>query len=311
MILRIFNPSHDECLASGSPYYTPSRTARQMDEVHLPGWHCLSDDLSSWQDVERIEPWGWDARITHQLRRRGCPERLLPSAERLDTIRRLSSRQTAVRLLPMVTDKFKSWYLPLPPPPKGGEPRHTLKTLEELSPFGGVGGGRGSLLFKSPWSCSGRGVFTYDEQRIQKVMREQGGIEVEPFYPRVADFAMEFRCQGGEVEFLGLSAMLNGGASTHVAGYGGNIVASDTTIRKLMTRYVPEKEVNEARDKLLNVLRREIAPHYDGPLGIDQMIVSLTPDDNAPSAYALHPLVEINLRHTMGLVAIEMRDALL
>ena len=348
MILRIFNPSHDECLASGSPYYTPSRTARQMDEVHLPGWHCLSDDLPSWQDVERIEPWGWDARITHQLRRRGCPERLLPSAERLDTIRRLSSRQTAVRLLPMVTDKFKScwWEAPakspsldhslspsgLATPPCHPSPvREGDNTLQEMlsslakvsSPsltgegwqssegsFDGerlevFGGGR--LLFKSPWSCSGRGVFTYDEQRIQKVMREQGGIEVEPFYPRVADFAMEFRCQGGEVEFLGLSAMLNGGASTHAAGYGGNIVASDTTIRELMTRYVPEKDVNEARDKLLNVLRREIAPHYDGPLGIDQMIVSLTPDDNAPSAYALHPLVEINLRHTMGLVAIEMR----
>ena len=299
MILRIFNPSHDECLASASPYYTPSRTAQAMDAVRLPGWHCLADSLPSWDEVERIEPWGWDARLVHQLRRRGCPEHLLPSPERLATIRHLSSRQTAVRLLPMVTERFESWWVGATSPPESpllGDFQRVLNTLDVLSPKGGVGGG---FLFKSPWSCSGRGVFTYDEKRIRKVMREQGGIEVEPLYPRVADFAMEFRCEGGEVTFLGLSAMLNGGTSARGAAYGGNLVASDETIMGLMTRYVPEKEVTEARDKLLDVLRREIAPFYDGPLGVDQMIVG--------PPYALHPLVELNLRHTMGLVAIEMR----
>ncbi|MCQ2293329.1 MAG: hypothetical protein MJZ54_04775 [Bacteroidaceae bacterium] len=354
MILRIFNPSHDECLASGSPYYTPSRTARLMDEVHLPGWHCLSDDLPSWQDLERVEPWGWDARLVHQLRRRGCPDHLLPSPERLATIRRLSSRQTAVRLLPMVTERFESWWVgatsphsldhslsPSKFPSVIGFSRSPKRELCHPSPCregklplkdasasltagvsspsqqgegwqGAVGSpdeeGLGesrwflmspSLLYKSPWSCSGRGVFTYDEKRIRKVMREQGGIEVEPLYPRVADFAMEFRCEGGEVTFLGLSAMLNGGTSARGAAYGGNLVASDETIMELMTRYVPKKEVTEARDRLLDVLRREIAPFYDGPLGVDQMIVG--------PPYALHPLVELNLRHTMGLVAIEMR----
>ena len=341
MILRIFNPSHDECLASGSPYYTPSRTAQAMDAVRLPGWHCLADALPSWDEVERIEPWGWDARLVQQLRRRGCPDRLLPSDERLATIRRLSSRQTAVRLLPMVTERFESWWvgatsphsldhslspsgLATPPchpsPVREGENtlQEMLSALEGVSSpsltgegwqssegsFDGerlevVGGCHSSLLFKSPWSCSGRGVFTYDEKRIQKVMREQGGIEVEPLYPRVADFAMEFRCEGGEVTFLGLSAMLNGGTSARGAAYGGNLVASDETIMGLMTRYVPETEITEARDRLLDVLRREIAPFYDGPLGVDQMIVG--------PPYALHPLVELNLRHTMGLVAIEMR----
>ena len=127
MILRIFNPSHDECLASGSPYYTPSRTAQAMDAVRLPGWHCLADALPSWDEVERIEPWGWDARLVQQLRRRGCPEHLLPSPERLATIRRLSSRQTAVRLLPMVTERFESWWW-------GATSPHSLNN--SLSPSG-------------------------------------------------------------------------------------------------------------------------------------------------------------------------------
>ena len=287
MLLRLFNPSHDECLSSGSPYFTPSLTAQAMDRVRLPHWHGLEDALPAWDDVERIEPWGWDARLVHLLRRRGCPERLLPSAEQLAAIRRLSSRETAVRLLPTVTERFESWWV------SADQGLAAATALAEER--------EGRVLYKSPWSCSGRGVFAYNAKRISKVMRQMGGIEVEPLYPRVADFAMEFRCSGGEVVFAGLAAMLNGGPSERGVAYGGNLVADDAEILALMTRYVPEKEVMEARDRLLDVLRREVAPFYDGPLGVDQMIVG--------PPYALHPMVEINLRHTMGLVAIERREA--
>lgn len=292
MILRIFNPSHDECLASGSPYYTPSRTARLMDEVHLPGWYCLGDDLPAWESVDKIEPWGWDARLKRELQKRGCPPSLLPSDTQLADIRRLSSRQTAVRLLPLLTTHFhNAWACNME------EVEAAQNQLAQVCPSAREQGG---MLFKSPWSCSGRGVFAYDVRRIRKVIREQGGIEVEPLYRRVADFAMEFRCEDGKVEFLGLSAMLNAplGERNH-ADYGGNLVLSDADILSLMTRYVPQHEVLDARDRLIDVLEQEIAPFYNGPLGVDQMIVG--PD------YALHPLVEINLRHTMGHVALACR----
>ena len=38
-----------------------------------------------------------------------------------------------------------------------------------------------------------------------------------------------------------------------------------------------------------------IAPHYDGPLGIDMIITT---------DHRLHPLIEINLRTTMGMAAL-------
>lgn len=291
MTLRLFNPSHDECLASGSPHYTPSQTARQMDEVLLPGWLRLCDitdewlrQQGGWDNIEQVVPWGWDARLVHQLRRRGCPDRLLPSKEQLATIRRLSSRQTAVRILPKLTDKFQSWWV------------EGVYEDVDLSLNLGVDLNPDTLLYKSPWSCSGRGVFPYNEARIRKVLREQGGIEVEPLYDRVADFAMEFRCEAARVAFVGYSAMMNDGY------HGGNLVLPDAQILALLTQYVPEEEVHEARTLLIDALAREIAPHYSGPLGVDQMVVR-----SPEGGYLLHPCVEINLRYTMGHVAIERR----
>lgn len=263
-----------------------------MDEVHLPGWLCLSDitdewlrQQGGWDNIEQVVPWGWDARLVHQLRRRGCPDRLLPTTEQLDTIRHLSSRQTAVRILPMLTDKFQSWWV------------EGVYEDVDLSLNLGVDLNPDTLLYKSPWSCSGRGVFTYNEARIRKVLREQGGIEVEPLYDRVADFAMEFRCHGGHVEFLGYSTMLNDGY------HGGNLVMADEQHLALLTQYVSEEEVQNIRTLLIYALSREIAPHYSGPLGVDQMVVRHPQD-----GYQLHPCVEINLRHTMGHVAIDRRS---
>lgn len=284
-----------------------------MDEVHLPGWICLkdvdfrdnrqqtADDVgqlstlnSQLSTLSILTVWGWDARIVHQLRKRGCPEYLLPSEEQLATIRQLSSRQTAVQLLPLLTDKFKSWW---------------CESIEEVETLP-----TGTKLYKAPWSCSGRGVFPYNRKRIEKIIREQGGIEVEPLYDRVADFAMEFYCEGGEVHFLGYSAMLpaslpvvdNGARTTDGGGilstaYGGNLVASDEFILSLLTQFVSEEEVLRVRDALIEVLRAHIAPRYTGPLGVDQMIVRNV-------NYQLHPLVELNLRHTMGHVAIALRE---
>jgi hypothetical protein len=48
-------------------------------------------------------------------------------------------------------------------------------------------------------------------------------------------------------------------------------------------------------------LETEIAPQYEGPLGIDMFIY------RAADSYALNPMVEVNFRHTMGHVAIALR----
>ena len=95
-------------LADGGSGYTAPATIRQMrDELHwLPLWWAKDDDLV-WNGEDRItlsegdeiRPWGWSAALVHQLKQAGVDEKFLPSPDQLDSLRRLSHRQTAVEAL--------------------------------------------------------------------------------------------------------------------------------------------------------------------------------------------------------------------
>ena len=195
MKLLIFNPSHDEALASNSPYYYPSKAARLQAErfagQRFP-WAKEDDvcwtpgDTVDWEAITEIQPWGWDPLLRHQLVRAGAPERLLPSEEQIQRIRQLSSRQTVVTLLPLLrTDVAESF----------GKAQFcsSFEAVERALQCWG------EVVLKSPWSCSGRGVFRVNgllteaqQGRVRRILREQGGVEVEPFYAHEQDFAMEF-----------------------------------------------------------------------------------------------------------------------
>mgnify|MGYP004479612553 CR=1 FL=1 len=108
MTLHIFNPENDMALADGGSGYTAPATIRQMrDELHwLPLWWAKDDDLVwngedriTLSDGDEIRPWGWSAALVHQLKQAGVDEKFLPSPDQLDSLRRLSHRQTAVEAL--------------------------------------------------------------------------------------------------------------------------------------------------------------------------------------------------------------------
>ena len=59
--------------------------------------------------------------------------------------------------------------------------------------------------------------------------------------------------------------------------------------------------LDEVVDDVLKALDAIIAPHYDGPLGIDMMLYR---DEHGE--IALNPCVEVNLRMTMGMITAAM-----
>ena len=300
MTLRVFNPSHDEALASGSPYYTPSQVARRMEReladfprLWVPlGDVCLGDSFS-WSDVRHIEPWGWDLRVIRLLRKAGAPDSLLPDDETLEKIRQMSSRRMVSQMLPEIVASCEGTF---------GESHFCTseaETDEWLASFG-------ESMLKAPWSCSGRGVFRCGakpepsvRQRIRRIISEQGGIEVQPFYSDGHDFAMEFECRGGEVRYLGISMFL-----TSVSGqYMGNLIDSEENLRQRLESLSPDRPLtrdiyNNVRQRLTALLSQHVAPHYDGPLGVDMLLVGAE----------ICPMIEINLRQTMGSVAIRLRE---
>lgn len=316
MIVHIYNPSHDEALAINREQYCPSSAARRTGEkfwdiarqwaasedfiLHLPDDGSLRGAVFcgaeghekgaadfDWNVVTTIEPWGWDRHIVGVLRKLGAPERLLPSEAHLDRIRELSSRRTTVRVLQILRE------LQLPADVLRAESRWCTDEATAMAAIEELGG---RAVLKMPWSCSGRGVWTTDSpsfvQRIKKSLRDQGAVEVEPWYENIADFAMEFEADDrGGVKYIGLSVF----ATHDGGGYAGNVVAPQEELRRtLEARAGRPLGLEDLADSLCAALAEVLASDYVGPLGVDMM---LTPE-------GVHPCIEVNLRNTMGRVAI-------
>ena len=125
---------------------------------------------------------------------------------------------------------------------------------------------------------------------------------VEPFYQNALDFGMEFASDGsGGITFLGLSIF-----TANEGRYAGNVLAPESCKRSILSELLSEKTMEVARDTLTRHLSKLYANAYKGPFGVDMMAVKADGSDH----YLLHPCVEINLRRTMGHVALCASKAL-
>lgn len=279
----------------------------------------------------------------------------LPTIEQLAGIRALSSRRTAVLVLrqlrqrlsslplvgeslflttpadlsrvfpqqPAQTSEKDSPALPFPPhtnkrnDPALPLPPHTNKRNGSALPLP-------THIIKEPYSSSGRGLRLVStvltpktRQWALRCIREQGGVEVEPYYNKVMDLAMEFTCTGAGITYDGLSIFLTRANNT----YTGNIVASQEFLEGRVCAYIDRAVLHSVRNALTDILSPILIGKYLGPVGVDMMVVK-TKDEVIASydkqtgianettqtdhGYALHPCVEINLRRTMGNLALYM-----
>lgn len=336
MTLHIFNPEHDIALAKNLSNFTAPHAGRQLR--HDLGWlpvlfshpsdlvlvddvsyarksfsdfvskqitHCLKGRYREYalgkieclverrslryQKINQIMPWGWDVALREQLRRSGCPENLLPSDLQLAEIRRLSHRNVSHRLLATLCFEDVVGVA------------FECTDVQEVESFVGH---YGKVVLKAPWSSSGRGLRFVDTDRsplamhagwLGNLLASQGSVIVEPYYNKVKDFAMEFTAHAdGHVSYDGLSLF-----HTKNGAYTGNILATESAKVRMLAKYIPVT--------LLDLVRWEIcsqAPSllsgYTGPFGVDMMVVA------GRDGFSLHPCVEINLRCTMGHVALAL-----
>ncbi len=336
MILHIFNPEHDIALASGLSNFTAPHAGRQLrhDLGFLPLlWAdnvdgVLVDDAEwcrrEWArfrqrvartsgaadvaichgqivplqranhiDARRIEPWGWDHALCAQLSRKGISELLLPTTERLAMIRQLSHRRVAAALLPRLRmagtlgESFEC---------------STAEDVQELLTR------YGRLVLKAPWSSSGRGLRFVDVERtpldlhagwLKNLFMAQGSVMVEPYYDKVRDLGMEFYSDGeGRVTYLGLSLF-----HTMNGAYTGNILATEEEKLRMLSRYNTVSLLFEVQSNICDILGPEFKGKYEGPFGVDMMLCA-----SGNSTFLLHPCVEINLRRTMGHVALRLAE---
>lgn len=252
-----------------------------------------------------IEPWGWNAALHAWLQRLGASKESLPTEEALQTIRELSHRRTAAALLPLLRVEGTV-----------GE-AFECRTAEEVE---ALLARYQKVIMKAPWSSSGRGLRFLSTDRtplsqqagwLRNMLQAQGSVMVEPLYNKVKDFGMEFMSDGrGRVSYLGLSLF-----HTENGAYTGNILATEQAKLEMLTRYIPEALLREVQECICRELGRVFDGKYQGPFGVDMMVVGKEapllpspPDGSGAEAktFLLHPCVEINLRRTMGHVALAL-----
>lgn len=316
--VHLFNPDHDMALATFSPYYKSSADIMGMtdDLSALPVWIASEGDVVytrraeeckawfgqeeyvcllpqvKWTDVVpclEVRPWGWNPALVLELRRQGLDESLLPSGERLEQIRLFSGRNRYAGLLTELTRI----------PGTCGRSEVCTSLAQVLGFVEAVG----PTVLKAPWSGSGRGLMRVSpdglsssvEGWVKRVLRTQGCIMAEPQYDRVEDFAMEFYADAcGGVSFVGYSLF-----ETDAHGnYKGNHLLSEAKIETRLASYVSCDVMEAVREHLLAFFRKSLRGIYSGYFGVDMMIC------REGACYLLHPLVEVNLRLTMGVVSL-------
>ncbi len=329
--LLLFNCSNDLALASNTKEYIAAKSIAAMESelASLPAWWANDGDAillrnaSQRNEAEiffakkgfnivftspeegyhalrkRTErtyhpaPWGWSRAAVSTFRQFGVPTDLLPDDDRIDIIRKLSSRSFAAEYIaellhdPMF-DKHAHQLL--------GNNMRFVSSLQELSMHE-------RTIFKSPWSSSGRGIFaanSIDEPSIREKLtgfiKRQGGFLADKFYNKTFDFALEFNvAENGTTEFVGYS-VFTAGTNGY---YGYNIVAKQDELRN----HIIANGCNPILlDKLIHYhchkLQEKLQGRYCGIVGIDMITA------NEDNAIRVHPCIEINLRMNIGVLAL-------
>lgn len=316
----IFNPEHDSALAMESGIYTPKPQIQQFakDLCTLPLWYSdgedkvivseISDnewrnsvehiipnlnnklasayDYKHFKETKRLMPWGIDNTVCKLT---GTAD--IDGEEVADVIKRtkiFSSREQTQNAL----TRLKEYGL------YSGFVSQKVDSIDELRR---INKEFGRTVVKAPWSSSGRGVFFIDDldekeaRRISKIIDSQGFVMVESFFEKEIDFAVEFEYIDEKWQFAGYSLF----TTDEHGAYKQNILASDEYLRKEICKYADATQLDSVIKFYCDYFQeRNEELKGNNVIGVDMMAGN----------GKIHPCVEINVRHTMGIVARKIYD---
>lgn len=318
--LHFFNPEHDLALANADKNFYPPASALQLanDLDCLPLWIADAGDyilsshvceqwlvelrqyfpalqqitVCSTPDVglvERILPWGWDPHCLNILKSKGLKSDILPDDSTLIRIKHLSHRRISMQAIRALDDLKNPTILFAPP-------AQEFTNMQELECFAKQ---NTPLVFKAPWSGSGKGLSWLRGQMTdshrgwcKKIIEKQGSVIAEPVYNKIQDFAMLYRCENGQCQFIGYSLF-----ETERGIYRSNALMTNEKIVEHLSQWLSKDLLRMIEHKMKSFIQSEIAAEYSGFLGVDMFIFEQY------GRVGLHVCVEINLRLTMGCVA--------
>ena len=282
--IYIFNPEHDLCIANGDENFVPPKSAVGFAKENID----LSDYLKRPNKQRRqIIPWGWNHSLRKRLINEGVDPATLPSDEELQFIRTHSRREFALDVHSRLSCKDSQVI--------GPDYRIVATIVSEIEEFISA---NGSAVLKSPLSGSGKGIrfvreklSESDEGWCRRILEKQGSVIVEKRFEIIKECAMLFECYHEGIDFIGYSLF-----ESRNGAYSKNILASNEEIENIIAEYIPLDTLIAIRENLKAILADTLVGHYEGFLGVDQIICQ-------PASPIFIPVSEINLRMTMGLIA--------
>lgn len=317
--LHLFNPENDIALACGCANFTAPKAAVDLHNAGavLPMWYANNGDSilaygvnDLWFnsrcetfgiDVDIFDhgattdfhpsPWGWSAAARRFFEHEDFCTNYLPDDKTIEQWRQLSHRRTAARLQQSIAPELDFEIAP------AALEIHTVDELQKHLVS------LPDAVLKSPWSSSGRGLIDTrqmkaDEilRRAEGIIRKQGSIMFERAYNLIGDFAVLYDCLEGRCKISGFSVF----KADKNGAYTGNILAADSYLEHLIDNICPINQVRAAAEAIRAHFEKLIAPYYNGPVGVDMFGALLD-----GSKVVLNATVEINMRMTMGRVALE------
>ncbi|MGE0018540.1 MAG: hypothetical protein AB7S72_02645 [Draconibacterium sp.] len=336
----LFNPSCDFAIANGSPNWQPNKTLQKMeaDLAVLPMLFAkrsdfvLVDELPDNNYLEtmrhlgfviprfilkkelsenrfffdetknRLLPWGWSPAAHKFLTplKQSCSPGFQnsPVFQWIQEHRNISSRKFAYEILNKVINSFSvNWLI------EDSQLPIICKTPSDIEK---AIADWGNLILKAPWSSSGRGLQPITKtpihpkvwEKINSVISEQGFIMAEPMLNKVHDMAFLFELKNGCTRFLGVSHFF----TNNKGQYGGNwLNGLPQNQSPKLTDFI-QKCIEVLTQPLMNAIDNSLmAKHYEGVFGIDTLIYR-----NANNELRINPCLEINVRHTMGMISLRL-----
>ncbi|GHT40738.1 hypothetical protein FACS189437_06760 [Bacteroidia bacterium] len=332
-MIYYFNPGHETAVLNASKYYQPAANQVKMQQelAFLPAWYAAPDDFVLIEnelpgifqkEIKTLNPIAKSISISELEERRkelfnqsiglwGISPQSIYLFEKLNNhynfqwqipewkeeFRYLGSRMASHQALSHLLNT-------IPGLDKAILPKF-FSTIAELEDY--IIHRNEKLLVKSPYSSSGRGLVWLppgplarsEKQIICGMLKKQTQVSVEKALDKQLDFSMHFEIdQASAVHFIGYSIF----QTNEKGAYQESLLANQDFLEKQITALIDKELLYQVRNELLTTLQKMYAPYYTGTIGVDMLVYQ------SENQYRLNPCLEINMRKSMGYLAIQLQN---
>ena len=338
--INLYNPTCEYAVANGNPNWQPNRILQKMEfdlsalpmffakqedyvlvdripsvefiatlkkiHIEIPNFILKKEALKNQDFVKlsknELRPWGWSPAVHKFFTpiKESCAEeyKKSPVYNWGNEHREITSRKFAVEILKHLQETIKADYIL--------NPNLTPIICHNQNEIGTAIKKWGKVMIKAPWSSSGRGLQPITKtpvhpkvwEKLLGIIKEQGFAIAEPYLNKVLDLAFLFEIKKGKVQFKGISYFYTNNKGQYEGNYLNGLPLNMENRIVEFTNFV----VGEIRQPIINEIENsDLSKYYEGVFGIDMLIYN-----DEKGTLKINPCLEINVRHTMGMIALRL-----